>query len=114
MPSMPHSLRNWQGAPSHWQGAEPPAELMNHPVVCVTWHDAVAFCAWLSERPGEKIRLPSEAEWEKAAKGDQENRRYPWGDVEPDEHLCNFARNINTTTTVGMFLLVKVRRVVWT
>ncbi len=92
-----------QEAPRFWQGNRPPAELMNHPVVYVTWHVAVAFCVWLSDELDEKIRLPSEAEWEKATKGDQDNRRYPWGDNEPDENRCNFAMNVGTTTTVGMY-----------
>ncbi len=92
-----------RSASRHWQGKEPPVELMNHPVVNVTWHDAMAFCAWLSDQLGETIRLPSEAEWEKAAKGDQDNRRYPWGEDEPDENHCNFDMSVGTTTTVGMY-----------
>ena len=46
-----------------------PAGKENHPVVYVSWHDAVAFCDWLSEATGRKFRLPTEAEWEKAARG---------------------------------------------
>ena len=92
-----------RSAPSQWEGNTPPVELANHPVVNVTWRDAIAFCAWLSEQLGETVRLPSEAEWEKAARGDQGSRRYPWGDDEPDEDRCNFDNNIGTTTSVGLF-----------
>ncbi len=90
-------------APRTWPGNEPPAELMNHPVVDVTWHDAVAFCAWLSAELGETVRLPSEAAWEKAAKGHGKNRGYPWGDDEPDENRCNFDLTIGTTSSVGLY-----------
>lgn len=48
-----------------------------YPVNNVSWHDAKAFCNWLSQKTGEKIDLPTEAQWEKAAKG-PEQRRYPW------------------------------------
>jgi formylglycine-generating enzyme required for sulfatase activity len=51
----------------------------NHPVVNVSWDDANAFCHWLTRMVGRKIRLPTEAEWEKAARG-AEGRLYPWGD----------------------------------
>ena len=54
------------------------------PVVNVTWDDAVAFCQWLSAATGRKFRLPTEAEWEKAARGpagaSHDSRIYPWGD----------------------------------
>jgi serine/threonine protein kinase len=68
-----------------------PPDLENHPVVLVTWHDAVAYCRWLSEVTGYRVRLPTEAEWEKAACWDPATghaRRYPWGD-EFDEARCN-------------------------
>ena len=50
------------------------------PVVGVSWHDVINFLAWLSEREGVEYRLPSEAEWEKAARGTAA-REYPWGDM---------------------------------
>jgi formylglycine-generating enzyme required for sulfatase activity len=56
------------------------------PVVGVNWHDAVAYCVWLSRRSGKKLRLPTEAEWERAARGGIEGRKYPWGDELPSEH----------------------------
>jgi sulfatase modifying factor 1 len=56
-----------------------------HPVVGVTWYDATAFCAWLSARSGQLFRLPTEAEWEWAARGGREGELYPWGDQSPEE-----------------------------
>ncbi len=50
----------------------------NHPVVNVTWHDAVAYAAWLRDLTGQAWHLPSEAQWEKAARG-TDSRLYPWG-----------------------------------
>ncbi|NNG05405.1 MAG: SUMF1/EgtB/PvdO family nonheme iron enzyme [Inquilinus sp.] len=62
-----------------WQAGEPPAERGEHPVVLVSQADAVAYAAWLSERTGGHWRLPTELEWEKAARG-TDGHRFPWGD----------------------------------
>ncbi len=65
--------------PSHWTSSKPPSGKENHPVVNVSWYDAVAYAQWLSGVTGKSYRLPSEAEWEKAARG-TDKRNYPWGD----------------------------------
>jgi formylglycine-generating enzyme required for sulfatase activity len=61
-----------------------------HPVVYVSYLDAVKFCQWLSTRERRKYRLPTEAEWEYAAKG-HDNRKFPWGNYDGRGDLANFA-----------------------
>jgi formylglycine-generating enzyme required for sulfatase activity len=61
-----------------------------HPVVYVSYLDAVKFCQWLSTRERRKYRLPTEAEWEYAAKGNDQ-RKYPWGNYDGRGDLANFA-----------------------
>jgi formylglycine-generating enzyme required for sulfatase activity len=79
-----------------------PYNLPNHPVVGVSWYEAVAFCEWLSQRLGQDVSLPSEAEWEKAARS-SDGRRYPWGD-DPDPNRANYDESrIGSTSAVGCF-----------
>lgn len=68
------------GRPYVWVNSEAPADRLDHPVALVRWEDATAYCAWLSGASGRAVRLPSEAEWEKAARGGLAEKRYPWGD----------------------------------
>ncbi len=75
---------------------------LDHPVVDVSWDAATAYCRWLSETTGQRYRLPSEAEWEKAARG-TDGRIYPWGNQPPDERRCNFNNNVKDTTPVGSY-----------
>jgi formylglycine-generating enzyme required for sulfatase activity len=134
--------------PAHWQGDRPPAGMGNHPVVNVTWEDAVQCCKWWTEylraarsrmwRSGEiesagampmswTVRLPTSAEWEKAARGGVQipgprsgelienplpRRIYPWGDswrlsigeILGDETRCNVSESdIGTTTPAGIY-----------
>jgi formylglycine-generating enzyme len=70
--------------PYVWKNSAPPSGRGSHPVVLVGYDDAVAYCRWLSDAIGRLVRLPTEAEWEKAARDGVEGRRYPWGnDIDP-------------------------------
>lgn len=73
--------------PYAWRDGHPPMDRLDHPVVMVSYGDAVAYAAWLSARTGERWRLPTALEWEKAARG-TDGRRFPWGN-EWDPHKAN-------------------------
>ncbi len=75
-------------APGGWEEAHPPRGRESHPVTGVTWHDSMSYCRWLSEMTRQHVILPSEAEWEKAARGDGDAPNYPWGD-QFDAVRCN-------------------------
>ncbi len=55
------------------------------PVVAVSWFDATGYCEWLAARTGQPFRLPTEAEWERAARGGVEQELYPWGNTPPQD-----------------------------
>jgi formylglycine-generating enzyme len=63
---------------------EPQFSDPRQPVVAVSWFDAVSYCEWLSGETGRRFRLPTEAEWECAARGGVDGTLYPWGDEPPE------------------------------
>jgi formylglycine-generating enzyme required for sulfatase activity len=111
--------RYWTKAGWNWRQGEDvsgprefghPFGLPNHPVVGVSWYEAVAFCHWLTEQLRERgeldhehvISLPTEPQWEKAARG-TDGRIYPWGD-NPDPDRANYKdTGIGDTSAVGCF-----------
>ncbi len=94
--------RWWEGFsnPDRRKG-EPAWTEGNHPRETVNWWEAMAFCAWLSERLGYEVRLPTEWEWERAA-GGVEGREYPWGNGYL-EGSANVAGTLGGTSPVGMY-----------
>ena len=80
----------------HWNGDDYPDGEANHPVTYVSWYAAMTYAAWAEKR------LPTEAEWEYAARGGLAGKKYPWGDS-IDSRKANYGRNVNGTTAVGKY-----------
>ncbi len=112
------------GEPRWWEDLEQesnPGDLRwafdNHPVVNVSWFDAVAFCRWLSARFGlegeEQIRLPTEWEWQWLAQVGDARRNYPWGNDWNDAYANSYGSGVGRTVAVGLYPLGEpaVRRV---
>ena len=79
--------------PRFWH--DPRLNGANQPIIGVSWEDARAYAAWANKQ------LPSEAQWEFAARG-REDRPFPWGNLEPDSNLCNFADYLGMPSIVSM------------
>jgi formylglycine-generating enzyme len=71
------------------------------PVTSVSWFEATEYCAWLSSQWGIRLRLPTEAEWEFAARGGLEQSRYPWGNAPPETRAGYAARWLRGPEPVG-------------
>jgi formylglycine-generating enzyme required for sulfatase activity len=88
--------------PPHWKAGAPPRGQDQHPVVYVSWHDALDYIRWLAEATDKPYRLPSEAEWEKAARG-IEGHLYPWGDEWQSARCNSDEAGIDATTPVTSY-----------
>lgn len=88
--------------PRGWDGDQYPPEKGDHPVVNVSWQDASAYCQWLSEKTKRTYRLPTEAEWEKAARG-EDGRVWPWGSEFGMDNANTQEARLNDTSPVGQF-----------
>ncbi|HEY4143637.1 formylglycine-generating enzyme family protein [Pinirhizobacter sp.] len=91
-----------QGIPTAWPQGRMPDLLSNHPVHTVTYDDAVAYTRWLGTATGQPWRLPTEAEWEYAARG-PDGYEFPWGDDFLPDHANTVESGLFASTPVGAF-----------
>jgi len=88
--------------PAHWTSDAPPRGRANHPVHGVRWQGALLYCEWLSERTGRAHRVPTEQEWERAARGD-DARAFPWGDAFSAARCNTREGGVGGSTPVGAY-----------
>jgi sulfatase modifying factor 1 len=93
--------------PYVWRDGQPPPGRGQHPVTLVTIEDAMAYCVWLGSKTGKPVRLPTEAEWERGARGSLVQSQYPWGNNIDPSH-ANFLhdpalKNSRGTEPVGCY-----------
>jgi formylglycine-generating enzyme required for sulfatase activity len=86
--------------PGYWE--DPRWNQPDHPVVGISWYEAVAYCRWLSQATGQEFRLPTEAEWEKAARGEH-GREWPWGNEFDLQKANTLETGLQRTTPVGQY-----------
>jgi len=86
-----------------WQNNSPPENLKNHPVVLVSIDDAEAYCKWRGQKQSRRYRLPTEDEWEKAARGTN-HRYFPWGNQWNPTYLNSATKGPYQTTPVGLYI----------
>ena len=94
----PYKRAKWH----NWSGRSAPARRQDHPVVLISFNDALAYAKWLSEKTGQHWRLPSEKEWEKAVRG-TDGRYFPWGNKYDRTLLNSHDNGPFDTVSVGKF-----------
>ena len=86
--------------PAHWRDGAPPPFRSNHPVHGIGWQGALLYTQWVSERTGVQHRIPTEAEWEKAARG-TDRRAFPWGELFEPDRANTREGGVGSTTPIG-------------
>ena len=93
----------WKGIMQSETPAEPSWKETNSPRETVSWFEAVAFCKWLTQRTGAKVRLPTEWEWQLAATGGDPGYEYPWPGGWNSNKCNSYESRLNRTSAVGMY-----------